>query len=250
MDSCKLIFKNNDGSRVYGVYRKQLLSNKIKNWEFNRPPDMIRIPEIKAQLEKQDFVDGFIYLFNKDGDLFCYDGIHRIEALKTIESDINHIIIIHYYPDYNEDVIKKKFKMLNKCVPVPELYTRAHKELDKKNLIENIVKFAITEYKSMFKPTNRPNLPHENRDNFTNKIQHVIETLELTFENTKKLLLEYNDVIKNRQPSFLKKLSEKQINKCKTYDCYIFTTRNWDTNLIKYYNNSKVTNRKITMKHT
>ena len=250
MENCKLLFENNDVSELYGALRKKFDFNKIKNWEFNRPPDMIRIPEIKAQFENQDIVDGFIYLFNKDGDLFCYDGIHRIEALKTIESDINHRIFIHYYPDYNEDVIKKKFKMLNKCVPVPDLYTRAHKELDKKNLIENIVRFAITEYKSMFKPTNRPNLPHENRDNFTNKIHHVIETLELTYEETKKLLLEFNMYIKNEQPSFLKKLSEKQINKCKTYDCYIFTTRNWDSNLIKYYYRFKVKNRKITMKHT
>lgn len=249
MENCKLLFKNNDGSELYGVSRKKLDLSKIKNWEFNRPPDMIRIPEIKAQLEKQNFVDGFIYLFNKDGDLFCYDGIHRIEALKTIESDINHRILIHYYPDYNEDVIKNKFKMLNKCVPVPELYTRAHKELDRKNLIENIVKFAITEYKSMFKPTNRPNLPHENRDNFTNKIQHVIETLELTYEDTKKLLLEYNDFIKKNHKTIIKKLSEKQINKCITNNCYIFTARNWDDCLIQYYR-FRVKNRKITMKHT
>ena len=235
--------KNNDGSILLGTTRTELLKHNIRNWEFNRPPDMKRIPEIVEQLEKQDNVDGFVYLFMRDDDIFCYDGIHRIEALREIKNKMNHRIIVHYYPRYNEDVINSKFKSLNKCVPVPELYTKAQKELDKRDLIETIVKNITTEFSNMFKATYKPNIPHENRDNFTDKLQGVIETLHLYGKSKKdiiEVLMNFNEEQKCNVNK-VNKLSVRQYNKCNENNCFLFITKNWDNQLIKYYRYNKYT---------
>jgi len=230
----KILHQNNDGSVLIGVYSNKLLEHNIQNWEFNRPPDMIRIPEIAEQLKKQNNVDGFIYLFKKDDKIYCYDGIHRMEALKMLKNeDKKYAVIVHYYLEYNEQKIKTKFSTLNKCVPVPELYTSAHKELYKRELIENVVKYVSTKYSNMFKASHNPRIPHENRDNFTDKIQKVIEYIKNKDYNQIVTLIEdFN--LRMRELKKIK-LSQKQLDKCVENNCFIFTIKNWDTQLIKYY---------------
>jgi hypothetical protein len=235
----KILCKNTDGSQLYGLTWKTLCKKHISNWKFNRPYDSTRIPEIVEQIKKQDYIDGIIYLASRENKIICYDGIHRIEALKFLQKenpDISHKIIIHYYPFYNEQLIKQKFETLNKCVPVPELYTSAHKELNIKNLIENIVKHYQNKYYNMFKASSKPNIPHENRDNFTDKILHIIQELELSDIDYNKFIIvmdNYNDFMREAKNN--SKLSKKQIEKCDIYNCYLFIEKEWNFKFIRFY---------------
>lgn len=239
----KILCKNKDGSQLYGLTRNTLSKMNIYNWELNRPYDNTRIPEIVEQLKRQDYIDGIIYLAKKDNRVICYDGIHRIEAIKYLQktkNNINHKIIVHYYPFYNEQLIKYKFETLNKCVPVPELYTSAHKELNIKNMIEDIVKHFYVKYFNMFKPSAKPNIPHENRDNFTNKIQNIIEQLDLfhmNFNDFINFMEKYNIILREKvnQNETKIKLSKKQLEKCKYNNCYLFITKDWEFRFIQYY---------------
>lgn len=258
--NCNKCIKNNDGSHIYKIKWNILSQYNITNWHLNRPYDKVRIPEIAEQLKKQNYVDGIIYLsFYKKNKIICYDGIHRIEALKYLytnentitnnentitnnntnnvfNNNINHTLIVHYYPSYNETFIKNKFESLNKCIPVPELYTISHKELNTKNLIEDIVKYYTKKYTNLFKPTSRPNIPHENRDNFTDKILYIINELELhniIFDDFITLFCEFNNYMRDLIIKF--KLSKNQIDKCNNYNCYLFIQKDWDNKFISFY---------------
>lgn len=232
----KTLRENKDGSQLYGISWNTLSKINISNWEFNRPYDTTRIPEIVEQLKKQDYVDGIIYLAKKEDDIICYDGIHRIEALKQLQKS-NHRMVVHFYPFYNEQIIKNKFETLNKCVPVPELYTSAHKELNMKNSIEQIVKHFYNRYYPMFKPSPRPNIPHENRDNFTNKIQNIIEQLDLYHMTSHEFIdrmENYNMYLRNNETENKNKITKNQLEKCIYNNFYIFIAKDWDSRFIMY----------------
>jgi len=59
---------------------------KIRNWKYNRPIDISRIPSIKNYILKTKRVEGIICLaYSVDDDTFyCYDGIHRITSIQEI----------------------------------------------------------------------------------------------------------------------------------------------------------------------
>ena len=238
----KILCKNNDGSELIASRWSKLSQIEIENWHYNRPPDNTRIPEIIYQLKNQDYVDGILYLTNDNDSIICYDGIHRIESLKLLSHDIkcniDHKLLIHYYPSYNEQIIKQKFETLNKCVPVPEIYTSAHKELNIKETVEEIVRYYTEKNPLMFKPSKKPNIPHENRDVFTDKVYYIIQELQLTNFKYDKILdafKQFNNLMFEKK-QFLK-LSAKQRKKCEDNKCYIFTRKDWDrVFIISYYN--------------
>ena len=69
------------------------LVNYTKMWSKNRPPDQNRILEIAEYINKTKIIDGIISLagtgnFLHDEGLVCYDGNHRREACKLIDSNM------------------------------------------------------------------------------------------------------------------------------------------------------------------
>lgn len=241
----KKLASNSDKSEWYGTKWDILSKNKILNWEHNRPYDSIRIPEIAEQLNKQDTVDGIIYLFQKNNELICYDGIHRIEALKYLDNinkkKCTHKIIIHFYPFYSKRIIINKFESLNKCVVVPEIYTKAHKLLDIKTNIEHIVKHFHTKYNKMFKSSSKPNIPHENRDIFTDKIHYILEELQISNEQDFIHIFEnFNKHLRENINHF--KVSKKQIEKCNNNNCYFFIKKDWNYQFVNLYRRKIIQN--------
>lgn len=231
--------KHSDGSILLGVTWKSLSKMEIENWEMNRPFDSVRIPDIVEQLKKQNYVDGIIYLVCKNNKLICYDGIHRIEALKRLSSKdptTNHSIVIHYYPVYREETIIQKFIVLNKCVPVPQVYTTAHRELDRRNKIESIIKHFHSNYNKMFTSSSRPKIPHENRDVFTDKIDDIMKELDIYSERSDDIIgamEKYNEQMRDYRCKV--KLSKKQLDKCEKNGCYIFIRKDWKYNFVRFY---------------
>lgn len=250
-----IVNSNEDGSKIYITTWSKLSKYNIENWEFNRPPDMSRIPDIENHLKLQDYVDGTIYMFkNDDNTLVCFDGIHRIKALEKLhnitgDNSTDHKIIIHLYDMYNIEQIKHKFEKLNKTIPLPELYTKAHRELDTKNKVENIIKHFTEKCPNMFRPSQKPNVPHENRDRFNDRVYDILmnELHIIEFNENKliRLFEDFNNTLKERKEHL--KISKKQLEKCISNDCFMFAHKNWKRLFIKYFNNNEIVLRRNTL---
>lgn len=141
----KIIFENDERILYYLTFHDIHMFN-IVNWKYNRKPDKIRIKDIKKYIlnNTTDFVDGIIYLFRHNNIYYCYDGIHRFTALREIYNENNsktYYLIVNIYKEYFDFQIKQHFESLNKCVPIPSIYTDAQQELDKRNLIEEVTDY-------------------------------------------------------------------------------------------------------------
>lgn len=232
------MFVNNDKSKIYGTDSRYLLSLDIQNWRKNRPPDISRISDIIKTLKKQDYLDGFIYLFSKNGEegpYYCYDGIHRFLALKKLHEEdpgYNHRIFVHLYDNYDEENIENKFKQINKCVPVPEIYTESSLNLDIKTKVEFVVKKCYKKYRKHFSPSKRPSRPNENRDKMMDKITDFIRDNNLNYKFTKEKLYkicveDLNQIMKSKYFEH-SKLTSKQREKCIYNNCYLFILKDWE----------------------
>jgi len=237
------ILINNDNSRIYGLFATDLVNLEILNWKKNRPPDMTRIPEIIEILKTQNYLDGFIYLFKEDNKYYCYDGIHRVKALEQyykIEQHKRscHRLFVHLYNEYDEYTIEKHFKQINKCIPVPEIYTDAAYTLEFKEKVEYIVNTTYKKYPKHFSTSKRPNKVHENRDIMIDKVTSLLQENKLDRMYSKEILfdiciIQFNGLMKKYIDHA--KLTEKQKQKCETTGCYIFIDKNWDRLLSKSY---------------
>lgn len=260
-----LLGECNDGCHIYATTWNRLQNIHIKNWEYNRPADMVRIPEIAKQLKKQNYIDGFIYLVKSNETyhsrpvFYCYDGIHRIEALHYLSNsnndtcststnttsqtrELDYKMVVHVYYEYDEMEIKRKFETLNKCIPVPEIYTKAEKELNMKNTIQEIVHYFYQKYTRHFSSNRRPNLPNENRDMFMEKITEFFhEHSELLMFHSNKLIElieQFNSIM--REKCRIIKMTQKQRDKCEKNDCFLFIRKNWVKALDVCYLNSLI----------
>ena len=88
--SSELILSYDDTHGIYKIQIKDLLVDSVTNWEYSRPPDMARCPDIARYIYKsRKPIDTMIYLsFNNLKEKFeLLDGIHRITALKIIKTE-------------------------------------------------------------------------------------------------------------------------------------------------------------------
>jgi hypothetical protein len=251
----KKLHENSDGTGIYSCKFSDISDLSITRWKMNRPHDPTRIPEIVSNIQHQDYVDGIIYLVasNIEGcDLWCYDGLHRLEALKEYKvmgGKIDHTIIVHFAPVYNERQTYIKFCDLNRCVPVPLQYVSEGQNTTKVNEskvnIEEIASYMLEKYKKMFKPSKRPNVPHENRDSFMDKLNEIISVNNMPSkkETIIDVLEQYNKIAKNLNHTH--KLSSKQRDKCRENDCYIFARRDWHTHIMKMHTQNLIKCRRI-----
>jgi uncharacterized ParB-like nuclease family protein len=235
------IRKNLDKSETKIVAWGAISRLNIINWRYNRPYDPTRLNEIEHQLNQNDNVDGIICVVKTGENLYeCFDGIHRLEALKKLSNFKNcdhYCLIVQYYPTYNENQIKQKFECLNRCVPVPTIYMNDSQELEKKNSISSIVRIYKTKYKNMFKPTSRPNIPNENRDVFTDKLDEIMDDIGIYDKDSIIYLLEqFNMFMKNNVIADVIKITKTQKNKCIKNNCFIFAKRDWKGDFVRLFN--------------
>ena len=76
--SAELILLYNEKHGIYKIKIRELLVDKVKNWENNRPPDMVRCPDIARYIyHSRKPVDTMVSLsFNNKKDIFeVLDGI-------------------------------------------------------------------------------------------------------------------------------------------------------------------------------
>jgi hypothetical protein len=238
----------NKGS-LYKTTVKYLMKQNIQNWSLNRPVDTTRIPEIANDMIQSKQVFGIIYLVYNDSKevLECYDGIHRIGSLKYLynnpsyKQEIKHIkVLVDITPIYNEGYIIHKFKTINKCIPIPDIFTCADKKLELQNKIIMITENFVKKYPQMFKTSNRPNIPHENRDRFIDKLTDIINELKLediSLHKMIELFESYNIYIKE---NLQKRLTNHQKEKCSLNNMYIFWNKHWNTYFVKEFQNGNI----------
>lgn len=215
-----------------------LNSATIKNWDMNRPPDMSRIPEIQSSMKHQSYADGIIYLsVNKTGDGYiCYDGIHRLTALKSSRETKN--VVIDLKLSYSEEQIISKFMRVNRCVPVPSLYTAAERNLHLRETLEQVVKTIQSTYPQRFSSAITPNIPNENRDAFMEKLsKDVLERTDKVSTVSKtedwiKYLNALNEFIRDNLGVLAPKLTPAQATKCHVSKWYLFAVKNWQIAVI------------------
>lgn len=124
------------------------------------------------------YVDGVIYLANIENEgLVCYDGNHRRCALMNLPK--NYKVIINILENPTFEVLKEKFRSLNICVHVTELFLNPENKDTHQDMLTKIM--DVTEYfcsiwKSHRKTSPNPKRPNFNRDSLQSKIVYIIET--------------------------------------------------------------------------
>ena len=273
---CDNILKTDLPNGIYNMKYKYLseLRDKIHNWKLNRPIDDSRLPSIKKYINKTNRVEGIIYLARTtNGIYYCYDGIHRISSLFSMEDDINSypdilscpnqsindIMILLDVMEYDEEKIKERFININSSMPVPELYVDYQRDKQIRLLIESLYDHFRTNYKDFIKVSKNSKVPNINSTDFNNKMLNVItnsnvQTREIDY--WLKLIEDYNDHMskleitknmnsknkanKNKMEIFrMIRLTESQMKKCKKYNMYVFAASNWDDYLLDYIQNKE-----------
>lgn len=142
------------------------------NWNKNRPPDEIRINDIKEYYVRENItvIPGIIYAWDKckNNELEIYDGIHRLLAAKELFiSDCKEFtFLLNIVKTTNEDIIINDFKSINKSCPVPNLYTETNDQINliKRVVCENVVSELCNKYRDFVSPSRKPFRYNFNRD--------------------------------------------------------------------------------------
>ena len=71
-NNSELLISYNENHGIYKIMIKDLLVDSVKNWEYNRPPDMARCPDIARYIyHSKKPVDTMVYLsFNNLKETF------------------------------------------------------------------------------------------------------------------------------------------------------------------------------------
>ena len=248
------IFQINKYHSVYTIMLKDLLNDSVTNWEFNRPPDMERIPIIAENIyNKGNPIETMFYLsFDKQNEKFdVLDGIHRITALKLIKDEISkplleqnnfcsdkdnanwlftQSVLVNIRFNSTHGDLSNAFQDLNSCRPVPELYMGKLEEENKGKIIKNIANEWCHKYKKHFSSSSKPNTGNTNRDKFVELLDKLYDKHQCKNENKLREILDNaNEDLSLNNP----KVSIDALYKCKETGCYLFLLKN-DKLLEKY----------------
>lgn len=218
---------------IYILNFEVLITKRIVNWKHNRPPDDMRIREISRGIVQSKQCDGIIYVARIDGILVCYDGIHRHEAIKqslVADKTLSNLpILVFELHDATEDKVLEHFRILNRCIPVPELYM-GNQASSKIEMIERVVAHYFSKFPQFFSTSRSPRVPNENKDIFRDKLSEIYD---------KKTPHNY-DVFANRlevlnslyRKKFLEsKTTSRNLQKCVKFEFYLFFKRDWQSSV-------------------
>lgn len=248
--SSELILNYNDNHGVYKIMIRDLLVGNVKNWGYNRPPDMARCPDIARYIyTSKKPVDTMLYMsFTNTKEVFeVIDGIHRLTALKIIKEEnskpinllvppefgsgneinwlFNQYLLVNVRFNATEGELIESFKNLNKSQVVPDLYIRDHSR-EKRDLIDSIANEWYVKYKRHFSSSSNPNTGNTNRNKFVDLLDKLYDKYKIDASSGDKLrqiLDEANLRIINNVP--VKATIDVRV-KCKETGCFLFLYKN------------------------
>jgi len=240
----------NEKHGIYKIKIRELLVDKVKNWENNRPPDMARCPDIARYIyHSRKPVDTMVSLsFNNKKDIFeVLDGIHRLTALNIIKMEnskpldlINdgefgsgnnaswlfeqYLIVNIRFNATRADLIDA-FENLNKSQAVPELYIRDDQR-EKRDIVNTIANEWCVKYKRHFSSTDNPNTGYTNRNKFVSLLDKIYDKYNIkdsSSDELRSILEDANMKIKNNIPN---KATINQRVTCRETGCWLFLYKN------------------------
>lgn len=235
-----------------------LLQAPIINWEYNRPPDMVRCEDIARYIyNSKTQIDSMFYAsYNNIKKTFeILDGIHRITSIKIIANENKKSLELLCPTDFgsNNDAewlykryiimnirfnapsgeLIETFKTLNKSQTVPDLYIRDVVK-EKINIIENIANEWQVTYKKHFSSSENPIAGNTNRNLFVSLLDKLYDLFDINESNVPILranLEKVNELISNDIPS---RITLNVRLRCRETGCYLFLYKN-DKLLEKYF---------------
>ena len=249
-NSSELLILYNENHGIYKIMIKYLLVDSVKNWEYNRPPDMARCPDIARYIyNSKKQVDTMVYLsFNNLKETFeVLDGIHRITALKIIKEEnskpldlleqhefgsgndanwlYNQYLLVNIRFNASLGELIEAFKNLNKCQAVPELYIHDHSK-EKRDIIDTIANEWFVKYKKHFSSASNPFLGNTNRNKFVDLLDKLYEKHKIRECNSDKLRKILDNANLRMSTNIPTKASIDIRVKCKETGCYLFLLKN------------------------
>ena len=241
-NSAELLHSFAQNHLVFKIQIKDILGGPINNWEYNRPPDMSRCPDIARYIyNSRKPIDTMIYLTYKNiPDCFeVLDGIHRITALKIIKTENEKIKLIDndanwLYDQYLLVNIRfnavlgdlfEIFKTLNKSQTVPDIYIRDVAK-EKRDIIDTIANDWQIRFKKHFSSSANPIIGNTNRNKFVDLLDKVYDKYkidETKIGQFKQFLENANTLISFNVPP---KTSLDSRVKCRETGCYLFLHKN------------------------
>jgi hypothetical protein len=203
-------------------------------WKYNRTINNSKVKQIKERIYNKSVLDTMIYFYIDKNNLICYDGNHRLQALKELyikDETINIKVICHIMIPQTNNIdieIRNRFSILNLNTPIPDITIDIMNNLDiltpenvektrrlnaRKSIIENV----FNEYKKIYKPfymtSNKPRKPNFNDTMFYDLCNgFYFETKNELI----KILIKRNNDNKTRQ------MKEGEKIKCNLYKFYVF----------------------------
>ena len=244
--SSELLFSYNENHGLYKIKIKDLLVDSVTNWEYNRPPDMVRCFDIARYIyNSRKPVDSMIYLsFNNLKEIFeVFDGIHRITALKIIKEEnskplellcpgdlgsandadwlYEQYLLVNIRFNTSKGDLIGVFENLNKSQTVSELYICDHSK-EKKEMIENIIEEWYKRFKKHFSSSANPNIGNTNRTKFSNLLLHLYDKHKIRQSNVEKLKTKLEIANEKISKNIPDKVSIDIRSKCSESGCYLF----------------------------
>lgn len=202
-----IIYNINEDIKLCSIKISDLLQANVINWEFNRQPDQVRVPEIARHIyDSRKHINTHFYLgYNFKNDRFeIIDGSHRYWALKMLKSlsDANGEIIDDRLRNNNETVatwfnpqeniewllnsysiVQINFKSsknelillrddINHSQPMPTEMREFSQDIEKNGIINRIADEYINRYKQCFADSNNESYMRSNRK--TNRDKFIV----------------------------------------------------------------------------
>ena len=246
--SYELLLSYNENHQIYKIKIKDLLTDKLTNWEYNRPADIYRCQDIAQYIyNSKKPIDTMFYLsFNNIKEIFeILDGNHRITSFKIIFDNnykLHNCCISSKYDDNNQWLLEQYllinirfnstigelidvFKNLNKSQTVPDLYIRDHTK-DKRDIIDTIINEWMGKYKKHFSSSANPKIGNINRNNFVQLLDIIYD--KYSIDETK--INKFRDILDNANNTIASNIPSKASidirAKCQESGCYLFLYKN------------------------
>ena len=245
-----MIHAFSDTHVLYKIKIRDLLNGPVKNWEYNRPPDLGRCPDIARYIyNSKSVIDTMFYAsFNNRKKTFeILDGIHRLTALKIIaeenkkppdflngtdfgsNSDANWLydqyVIVNIRFNASLGTLIEIFKTLNKSQTVPDLYIKDQAR-EKREIIDRIANEWFVRYKKHFSSSASPYLGNTNRNKFVELLDTLYDKNDIDETSANKLRTLLDKMNQNVAQNIPAKATVDMRLKCKETGCYLFLYKN------------------------
>jgi hypothetical protein len=201
-------------TNIYAIPSDVFKKLDIRTWKYNRPPDEIRVSEIKQWSTQFKRMDGILNLAYICGTgLVCFDGNHRRLAIR----DLDIMILLDILWDVSDDTVMHEFRRINKSVSVPDLYME--NDTSFRADIEHHVSLFRKKYSSHESASERPQRPNFNRDGLIDQITRIHRETGLTIPELFTRLYNLNTKYSTHTRSTL---SPKIVDKCEKSGLWLF----------------------------